>query len=89
MRDLSGRMRTALITGMNSHDGLYLAAFYSARNYRGNHKLFVAAGIWYNPELPRQGFQFVTRKISTTVANIHLWCVDHLELGDIECLEKN
>ena len=61
-----------------------LAAFHLARNYRAHHKLFVAAGILYNHESPRRGFQFVTRKISTTVAKIHLGLVDHLEMGNID-----
>jgi GDPmannose 4,6-dehydratase len=38
-----------------------LAAFHLARNYREHHKLFVAAGILYNHESPRRGYQFVTR----------------------------
>lgn len=61
-----------------------LAAFHLARNYRAHHKLFVAAGILYNHESPRRGFQFVTRKISTTVAKIYLGLVDHLEMGNID-----
>ena len=61
-----------------------LAAFHLARNYRDHHKLFVAAGILYNHESPRRGHQFVTRKISTTVAKIHLGLADRLELGNID-----
>jgi len=61
-----------------------LAAFHLARNYREHHKLFVAAGILYNHESPRRGYQFVTRKISATVAKIHLGLADHLELGNID-----
>lgn len=63
-----------------------LAAFHLARNYREHHKMFVAAGILFNHESPRRGFQFVTRKISTTVAKIHLGKADHLELGNIDAL---
>ncbi|WP_076590902.1 GDP-mannose 4,6-dehydratase [Herminiimonas arsenitoxidans] len=63
-----------------------LAAFHLARNYREHHKLFVAAGILYNHESPRRGYQFVTRKISTTVAKIHLGLADRLELGNIDAL---
>ena len=61
-----------------------LAAFHLARNYREHHKLFVAAGILYNHESPRRGYQFVTRKISATVAKIHLGLADRLELGNID-----
>ena len=61
-----------------------LAASHLARNYREHHKLFVAAGILYNHESPRRGFQFVTRKITSTVAKIHLGLADMLELGNID-----
>lgn len=63
-----------------------LAAFHLARNYRERHKLFVAAGIMYNHESPRRGYQFVTRKITATVAKIHLGLADRLELGNIDAL---
>ncbi len=63
-----------------------LAAFHLARNYREHHKLFVAAGILYNHESPRRGYQFVTRKISAAVAEIHLGLTDRLELGNIDAL---
>lgn len=63
-----------------------LAAFHLARNYREHHKLFVAAGILYNHESPRRGFQFVTRKITSTVAKIHLGLADRLELGNIDAM---
>jgi GDPmannose 4,6-dehydratase len=63
-----------------------LAAFHLARNYRAHHQIFVATGILYNHESPRRGYQFVTRKISLTVAQIHLGLVDRLELGNIEAL---
>lgn len=61
-----------------------LAAFHLARNYREHHKLFVAAGILYNHESPRRGYQFVTRKISSTVAKIHLGLENRLDLGNID-----
>lgn len=63
-----------------------LAAFHLARNYREHHRLFVTAGILYNHESPRRGFQFVTRKISSTVAKIHLGLEDRIELGNIDAL---
>jgi GDPmannose 4,6-dehydratase len=61
-----------------------LAAFHLARNYREHHRVFVAAGILYNHESPRRGHQFVTRKISSTVAKIKLGMADRLELGNVE-----
>jgi GDPmannose 4,6-dehydratase len=61
-----------------------LAAFHLARNYRVHHKLYVAAGILYNHESPRRGYQFVTRKITSTVAKIHLGLTEALEVGNID-----
>ncbi len=61
-----------------------LAAFHLARNYRQHHRMFVAAGILYNHESPRRGHQFVTRKISSTVAKIKLGRAQGLSLGNID-----
>ena len=61
-----------------------LAAFHLARSYRERHQLFISAGILYNHESSRRGYQFVTRKISHTVAKIHLGLADYIELGDIK-----
>ncbi|MFN2645566.1 MAG: GDP-mannose 4,6-dehydratase [Burkholderiales bacterium] len=61
-----------------------LAAFHLARNYREHHGMFVAAGILYNHESPRRGFQFVTRKISSAVAQIKLGLARSLPLGNLE-----
>jgi GDPmannose 4,6-dehydratase len=54
-----------------------------ARNYREHYQLFVAAGILYNHESTRRGYQFVTRKVTHTVAKIHLGLADRIELGNI------
>lgn len=61
-----------------------LAAFHLARNYRDHHRMFVSAGILYNHESPRRGHQFVTRKISSTVARIKLGRAQGLALGNLE-----
>jgi GDPmannose 4,6-dehydratase len=63
-----------------------LAAFHLARSYREHHRLFVAAGILYNHESPRRGHQFVTRKISSTVAKIKLGLAQSLPLGNLEAV---
>ncbi|HEX5093996.1 MAG TPA: GDP-mannose 4,6-dehydratase [Burkholderiales bacterium] len=61
-----------------------LAAFHLARNYRDHHGLFVAAGILFNHESPRRGRQFVTRKVSSTVAAIKLGRASSLALGNLD-----
>lgn len=40
-------------------------------NYRESHGLFACSGIAYNHESPRRGLEFVTRKITYSVADIH------------------
>ena len=60
-----------------------LAGYHLVRNYRRQHGLFACAGILYNHESPRRGFEFVTRKITSTVARIRLGLADRLELGNV------
>ena len=61
-----------------------LSAYQLVRNYREQYGIFACAGILYNHESPRRGFEFVTRKISSTVAKIHLGHAQNIELGNIE-----
>jgi len=61
-----------------------LAAMYLVNNYRRNENIFACNGILYNQESPRRNFQFVTRKITSTVAKIHLGQETILELGNLE-----
>lgn len=67
------------IYGISKVSGVYLA-----RNYRRQHNIFACTGILYNHESPRRGFEFVTRKISSHVAKIHLGLGRNLELGNID-----
>ncbi len=57
------------------------AAIVSARV---SHGVFAASGILFNHESPRRGRQFVTRKITTAVANIHHGRQTDLVLGDLD-----
>ena len=52
-------------------------------NYREAHGIFGASGILFNHESPLRGREFVTRKITDTVARIHLGKQDRLELGNL------
>ncbi len=61
-----------------------LATYHLVRNYRQNHGMFACAGILYNHESPRRGFEFVTRKITSAVARIHLGRAATIELGNID-----
>lgn len=51
-------------------------------NYRESYDLFAVSGILFNHESPRRGLEFVTRKISNTVAKIKYGKTDKLYLGN-------
>ncbi|MEM8706724.1 MAG: GDP-mannose 4,6-dehydratase, partial [Actinomycetota bacterium] len=53
-------------------------------NYRESYDLHATSGILFNHESPRRGLEFVTRKISHTVAQIKLGMVDELRLGNLD-----
>jgi GDPmannose 4,6-dehydratase len=53
-------------------------------NYRESHNLFACSGILFNHESPRRGENFVTRKISRSVAQIKLGLRDRLPLGNLD-----
>src|SRR5262245_5587053 len=57
---------------------------YITLNYRESYKLFACSGILFNHESPRRGPEFVTRKISQTVAQIRLGLAQELRLGNLE-----
>jgi len=61
-----------------------VAGFDLTRNYREAYGMFCASGILFNHEGPRRGFEFVTRKITSTVAKIKLGLTDELRLGNLE-----
>jgi GDPmannose 4,6-dehydratase len=53
-------------------------------NYRESYGLFAVSGILFNHESPRRGREFVTRKVSETVARIKLGLADELRLGNLD-----
>ena len=61
-----------------------VAGFDLTRNYREAYGMFCASGILFNHESVRRGFEFVTRKISSTVARIKLGLADELRLGNLD-----
>jgi GDPmannose 4,6-dehydratase len=61
-----------------------VAGFDLTRNYRDAYDLFACNGIAFNHESPRRGFEFVTRKITSSVAQIKLGKLDKLFLGNLE-----
>ncbi|MCA9503946.1 MAG: GDP-mannose 4,6-dehydratase [Myxococcales bacterium] len=55
-------------------------------NYRESYDLFAVSGILFNHESPRRGREFVTRKITETVARIKLGLADELRLGNTDAM---
>jgi len=53
-------------------------------NYRESYDIFGASGILFNHESPLRGQEFVTRKITDSVAKIKQGKLDVLELGNID-----
>lgn len=53
-------------------------------NYRESYDLHASSGILFNHESPRRGLEFVTRKISNTVAKIKLGTASELRLGNLD-----
>ena len=61
-----------------------VAGFDLTRNYREAYGMFCTSGMLFNHESPRRGFEFVTRKITSTVARIKLGLADELKLGNLD-----
>lgn len=52
-------------------------------NYRESYDMFCVSGILYNHESPRRGTEFVTRKITKTIADIKAGRTNELRLGNL------
>jgi GDPmannose 4,6-dehydratase len=61
-----------------------LFAHWLTVNYRESYGIFGSSGILFNHESPLRGLEFVTRKITDTVAKIVLNKQDVLELGNLD-----
>jgi GDPmannose 4,6-dehydratase len=61
-----------------------LFAHWSTTNYRESYNIFASSGILFNHESPLRGREFVTRKITDSVAKIVQGKLDVLELGNLD-----
>ena len=61
-----------------------LYAHWMTINYRESYDMFACSGILFNHESPLRGREFVTRKITDSVAKIKLGKLDVLELGNMD-----
>lgn len=61
-----------------------LYAHWMTVNYRESYNIFGSSGILFNHESPLRGREFVTRKITDSVAKIKLGKLECLELGNLD-----
>ena len=61
-----------------------LYAHWMTVNYRESYGIFGTSGILFNHESPLRGREFVTRKITDSIAKIKLGKLDILELGNLD-----
>jgi GDPmannose 4,6-dehydratase len=61
-----------------------LYAHWMTINYRESYGIFGSSGILFNHESPLRGREFVTRKITDSVAKIKLGQLDCMELGNLD-----
>ena len=61
-----------------------LYAHWMTVNYRESYGIFGSSGILFNHESPLRGREFVTRKITDSVAKIRLGQLDCMELGNLD-----
>lgn len=53
-------------------------------NYRESYNIFSCSGILFNHESPRRGLEFVTRKVTHSVAKIKLGLAKELRMGNMD-----
>lgn len=61
-----------------------LYAHWMTINYRESYGIFATSGILFNHESPLRGREFLTRKVTDSVAKIKLGKLDVLELGNLD-----
>ncbi|CAK8673437.1 unnamed protein product [Clavelina lepadiformis] len=59
-------------------------AYWIVVNYREAYGIHASNGILFNHESPRRGYNFVTRKVTRSVAKIHLGLQETLTLGSLD-----
>lgn len=59
-------------------------AHYMTINYRESYNMHASCGILFNHESPRRGHEFVTRKITSSVARIKLGLQKDIALGNLD-----
>ena len=63
-----------------------VAGHYLTLNYRESYGMFACSGILFNHESPRRSHEFVTRKVSSSVAKIRHGLASEVRLGNLEAV---
>merc|ERR1719204_2923214 len=63
-----------------------LYGFWIVKNYREAYGMYACNGILFNHESPRRGETFVTRKVTRSLAKIHLGQMESFELGNLDSM---
>ncbi len=61
-----------------------LYAHWMSVNYRESHDMYTVSGILFNHESPLRGLEFVTRKITSSLARIHHDGKGEMQLGNLD-----
>jgi len=61
-----------------------VTGFELTRNYREAYNMFTCSGILFNHESPRRGYEFVTRKITSSIAKIAAKRTNMIVLGNLD-----
>jgi GDPmannose 4,6-dehydratase len=61
-----------------------IAGYYLTQNYREAYNLFACNGILFNHESERRGYEFMTRKVTSTIAQIKAGKTHELRLGNMD-----
>lgn len=63
-----------------------LYAYWMTEIYRKGYGMFISNGILFNHESPLRGLEFVTRKVTNSVARIKLGLQKELKLGNLDAI---
>ncbi len=74
------------ISPLSAYAKTKIAGMEVCKTYRNTRDIFASVGILYNHESPLRSPQFVSRKITQSVAQIALGSPEKLELGDIDAV---
>jgi GDPmannose 4,6-dehydratase len=75
---------TTAFTPCSPYAAAKLYGYWVSRIYREGYDIFACNGILFNHESPLRGLEFVTRKVTNTVAKIKLGIEKELRLGNLD-----